>query len=74
VTEWTAPQTDELRRLVKAGYSNAEIARRFGMTPSAVREKCRRIGIRRLRHRTTGGVGWDDATRRILLPGCNWRM
>jgi DNA-binding CsgD family transcriptional regulator len=52
VTEWTAPQTDELRRLVKAGYSNAEIARRFGMTPSAVREKCRRIGIRRLRHRT----------------------
>jgi DNA-binding CsgD family transcriptional regulator len=52
VTQWTAPQTDELRRLVKAGYSNDEIARRFGMTPGAVREKCRRIGIRRTRHRT----------------------
>ena len=44
--------TDELRRLVKAGYSDAEIARRFGLTPGAVREKCRRIGIRRTRHRT----------------------
>jgi DNA-binding CsgD family transcriptional regulator len=52
MAEWTVPQTDELRRLVRAGYSDAEIARRFGTTPGAVRGKRQSVGIRRTRHRT----------------------
>ena len=66
MTQWTTPQTDELRRLVKAGYSFAEIGRRFGMTPGAVREKGRRIGMRRTRHRTKS-LTQDEALAELEL-------
>jgi DNA-binding NarL/FixJ family response regulator len=46
------PQTDELIRLVKAGYTNREIARRLGLgSKSAVSEKLRRLGLRRNQRR-----------------------
>lgn len=45
------PQTDEMLRLSKAGYPDAEIVRRLGTTVGCIREKRRRLKIRKPKRR-----------------------
>lgn len=44
--KWTPAEEDELRRLYPS-TSTAKLAARYGVTPMAVRLKCRRLGVRR---------------------------
>ena len=48
---WTVPETDEMLRLSKAGYPDAEIARRLGTTAGCVKEKRRRLNFRKPKRR-----------------------
>jgi DNA-binding NarL/FixJ family response regulator len=48
---WTIPQTDEMLRLSKAGYPDAEIARRLGVSVGSVRKKRRHLKVKKPRRR-----------------------
>ena len=48
---WTVPETDEMLRLSKAGYRDAEIARRLGTTAACVKEKRRRLKFEKPKRR-----------------------
>lgn len=44
---WTKEEEQELCRLYAEGVPFAELAERFGRKPSALRQKCKTLGIRR---------------------------
>ena len=48
---WTVPETDEMLRLSKASYPDAEIARRLGTTAGCIKEKRRRLKIKKPKRR-----------------------
>ncbi len=55
---WTAELDDDLRRLYSA-VPNAELARQFGVTPAAIRNRAWRLEI-------TGDRSWSEEDIRIL--------
>jgi len=60
---WSAEEEAELRRLVDAGEPLDIIAAKFGMSEGAVREKCKRLGLR-----VVGTCRRKITTREINLP------